>query len=521
MQETPAGSATPRNSSHLKWVLGGVLLLLIGGCAWRLVTVLFATPAIRISPETTVVDGPLAPDGFVDYFAVINDRMSAGVTPENNAAIPLVQALGPAALEGAADEIHFRLEIPLPAVDVQYLVSSTGFGQAPAEPGTMGTVDASFDQTMSRAWTRDEFPDTAAWIDANAAPLELVHEAARREKFFLPLVPAAGNPDLINVTLPLQHCRMIARLLTARAMLQLGEGELEGANQDLLACHQLAGHVGQSPFLLNALLAMAIDAIALKGDAALLADPRLTPDLARRMLAERQSLQPLPDVAQVIDADERFMMIDSVYRLLRGGANPAAGMAPVPVLGIDGNVALTAMNDVYDEAAAALRIESFTERHAQLESVDQKLSARAAAGRNPVATVLKALVGARSAASRQMSDTLLALLAPAIVSAQTAEDRATARRRLLMVGCALAVHRGEQGEYPADLNALVPGLLEAAPLDPFGDQPFLYRRKDDGGYVLFSVGDNLADDGGATADSEPKGDDIRLEIPSPLIEGVR
>jgi hypothetical protein len=374
----------------------------------------------------------------------------------------------------------------------------------------MGAVDASFDQTMSRPWARDEFPDTAAWIDVNTAPLELVHEAARREKFYLPLVPAPGNPGLINVQLSLQHCRMIARLLTARAMLRLGAGDLDGADQDILACHQLAGHVGQSPFLLNALLAMAMDALALKSDAALLSDPRLTPEQARRIFAERQGLRPLPDVAQVIDVDERYLMIDTVHRLLQGGANPAAGIAPVSVVGIDGNVALKSMNDLYGEAAAALRIEAFAERRSKLQALDQELKARAAGARNPVATTLLALVGARSAASRQMSDTLLALLAPAIVSAQTAEDRATARRRLLVVGCALAVHRADQGEYPASLETLVPGLLESAPLDPFGDQPFIYHRTEQGGYQLYSVGENLADDGGATTDSEPKGDDILL-----------
>ena len=84
---------------------------------------------------------------------------------------------------------------------------------------------------------------------------------------------------------------------------------------------------------------------------------------------------------------------------------------------------------------------------------------------------------------------------PAIVSAQTAEDRATARRRLLQVGCALAVHRAEQGEYPVSLDALAPGLLDPVPLDPFGDQPFQYRRTDEGGYRLYSVGENLADAG--------------------------
>ena len=53
------------------------------------------------------------------------------------------------------------------------------------------------------------------------------------------------------------------------------------------------------------------------------------------------------------------------------------------------------------------------------------------------------------------------------------------------------------------------------PLDTFGDQPFIYRRTKEGGYRLYSVGDNLKDDAGATFDSEPKGDDILLAVPVP------
>src|SRR5262245_38359275 len=52
-------------------------------------------PAITISRETTHLTEPLRPDGYVDYLAAINDELSAGVTPENNAAVDLLYAFGP------------------------------------------------------------------------------------------------------------------------------------------------------------------------------------------------------------------------------------------------------------------------------------------------------------------------------------------------------------------------------------------------------------------------------------------
>jgi hypothetical protein len=496
---------------RVRWIVVVLLLLLlcIGGCVYRVVDVVWFSPKIRISPETTVVTGPLRPDGSVDYFAVINERMSEGVTPENNAAVLLVQAIGPGALEGTADEVYYRLGLALPPPEAPRLIDSNEFGRVGAPLGQMGPVDAHLTETMSRAWTRDEFPQSAAWIDANAAALDLVVEATQRERFYVPVVPSPTAPGLVGAALPVQQrSRAIARVLASRAMFRLGAGDLGDAEADLVACHRLASLVGQSPFLISDLVAIAIDAVAAQGDAALLSDARLTAEQARRMLEEHRKLPPLPDVAQTIDGDERFQMIDSTCGLMRAGT----GAAPVPMLGVDGNVMLRSMNGTYDRAAEALRIDDYSQRTAELATLEKDVQARAGK-KSPATLMLSSLIGSRAASSRMSADALLALLAPSIVTAQTAEDRAAARRRLLVIGCALAVYRAEQGESPANLKALTPALLEEVPLDPFGDQPFIYRSTGEGGFRLYSVGQNLKDDGGATPESEPKGDDVLLTVP--------
>src|SRR5713101_3375645 len=48
-----------------------------------------------ISKETTYVTGPLDKDGYIDYAAALNERLGKGVTPENNANVPIWKALGP------------------------------------------------------------------------------------------------------------------------------------------------------------------------------------------------------------------------------------------------------------------------------------------------------------------------------------------------------------------------------------------------------------------------------------------
>jgi hypothetical protein len=77
---------------------GVAVVLLMAAVAFRLQQRLRLDQQITIGPETTVVEGPLAADGLVDYVAAVNELQSEGVTPENNAVVLLIEAFGPAAI---------------------------------------------------------------------------------------------------------------------------------------------------------------------------------------------------------------------------------------------------------------------------------------------------------------------------------------------------------------------------------------------------------------------------------------
>ncbi|HUT07398.1 MAG TPA: hypothetical protein VMY15_01015 [Candidatus Latescibacteria bacterium] len=63
------------------------------------------------------------------------------------------------------------------------------------------------------------------------------------------------------------------------------------------------------------------------------------------------------------------------------------------------------------------------------------------------------------------------------------------------VGLACRVYKSSTGEYPENLEALVPGLLTEVPVDPFTGKPLVYRREGEG-FIVYSLGSNLKDDGG-------------------------
>jgi len=73
--------------------------------------------------------------------------------------------------------------------------------------------------------------------------------------------------------------------------------------------------------------------------------------------------------------------------------------------------------------------------------------------------------------------------------------RSWTRRDVARVGLALEFCRSEKGECPAELDALAPEFLSEVPSDPFTGKPLRYIKTDKG-FVVYSVGPNLSDDGG-------------------------
>jgi hypothetical protein len=77
--------------------------------------------------------------------------------------------------------------------------------------------------------------------------------------------------------------------------------------------------------------------------------------------------------------------------------------------------------------------------------------------------------------------------------------RAETDRSLTIAAIALKRHHLRHGEYPETLDALVPEFVAAVPVDYMDGQPLRYRRNADGSFTLYSVGENLTDDGGDAA----------------------
>jgi hypothetical protein len=74
---------------------------------------------------------------------------------------------------------------------------------------------------------------------------------------------------------------------------------------------------------------------------------------------------------------------------------------------------------------------------------------------------------------------------------------------LAALGCALERYRRSEGQFPETLEMLQPRFIDRLPQDLINRQPLKYHRTPDGQFVLYSVGPDGKDDGGAYPVKKP------------------
>ncbi len=102
---------------------------------------------------------------------------------------------------------------------------------------------------------------------------------------------------------------------------------------------------------------------------------------------------------------------------------------------------------------------------------------------------------------------------PDLTGAVRREARCLANLRLAVTAVALEQFRAaHNNRYPASLSELAPNYLDAVLTDPFDGQPLRYQKQGNG-YLLYSIGADLKDDGGKPMNG--KGGDIVFSVVSP------
>jgi hypothetical protein len=483
----------------------------------------------------------------VDYETALNERISEGVTPENNASVLLWQALDPRpkrSMPMPPDFVRW-LKVPAPPEHGEYFIDLHRYAKDVLKLNPGEQTDALRKQrgwAAQRPWVEKDYPHVAAWLEANEKPLAMVLAATRRPDYYNPLVSRKlgdeGWYGLLGALLPgpLSCLREVAPALAARAMLQAGEGTFDEAWQDLLACQRLGRLIARGAEYNEIVLGRAISQVAGDAELALIERAHPTARQAQDWLRDLQRLPPDGQVADKVDLGMRFMFLNAVMmarrrpigtlrllEFLATGRRPPATAEPEPpqaaLNSLDCDAVLRTGNRWYDRVAAALRVKDRAAREKALDQIEQELKAlKEDAG--SVATVIDALRGGGeygAEVSKKLGVVMIDSLMPAVRWIKRVADRTEQGERNLHLALALAAYRGEHGRYPEGLDLLAPKYLAAVPTDLFSGKALLYRPSERG-YLLYSVGVNGRDEQGQGSDDTPPGDDLRVRMPLPELK---
>lgn len=492
-----------------------------------------SAPEFSIGTETIHLTGPHDADGYIDYEAALNEQLAKGVTPENNANVLLWRLFGPQPEGGEMPAEFFRLlGIDAPPARGDYFIDLERYltEQVPLEPGPQTqAVNDELDRVTQRSWKPQQHPHLAAWLKVNERPFAIAIEAGKRPRYFNPLVSKKtenGAAGLLSALLPnVQKSRQLATALVARAMLHTGDNRTDDAWQDLLATHRLGRAIGRGATLIELLVAIAIEDVAMRGDIALLDSGKLTAKQLQDYPRELSALPPLSTPADKIELGERFFFFDTAMLIRRKGFRAVeVGPGALPdrkevrlLQRVDWGTLLCQASQWYDRVVATLRIPDRTERQCQQARLETEVKALKPKNDGSITNLVPAFLQSDKAVTMRFSGVLISLLVPALIKVQDAADRIEQGQRNLRLAFALAGYHRDHGRYPAKLEALAPKYLAAVPDDIFAGKPLIYRPNETG-YLLHSVGVNGLDEGGRWYDDDPPGDDPRVRMPLPELK---
>jgi hypothetical protein len=323
--------------------------------------------------------------------------------------------------------------------------------------------------------------DLLAWYPKTGCPTGTLSPAdqERLETLFaaypklMPLLEQAANcpgydPQL-DGTLPttqflgpfMEHStkhRVLTRVLRARTALLLSQGRTDQALATQILALRLARHWRREPLIIGYLMTVACENVAMDGvNQVLQAGP--VSASARQALDAELVLHDTMEGHNWALRTERSYSLSSVQEMLGSGFWLTRGFVN------DLTLRLVELFDRYLEKAARPYAAVVSERHA---------ATRFRSGPNPYGA-------------------LVTLLEPALAAAREPAERVRAMSRSLRVLGALQVHASPGSNRVPNLNDL--GLPAEATIDPFSGKP-LHVKKLPQGWMVYSVGSNLVDDGG-------------------------
>ena len=313
----------------------------------------------------------------------------------------------------------------------------------------------------------------AEHLAANAAAVDLLHEAAAIEHCRFPInLNQGASVPLRHLT----HMRNGARLLSLESLLHLEEGRTERALESVLTQFALADSLAQEPVFISYLVRIACHSSAFASLERILSKAQLSDE---QLAAAAGAISRIDVAGHLVRsmAGERclgnacFDAPASALAMRKGIQGvPSFASRAYGAAGLTDTDRLRYLNIMRAQIAAYMLPP--TERTARLQELEAQVKAL------PQTTFL-----ARN---------LLSWLS----GAHERDLHVRALREAALSALAVESWRASHGALPDALTDLVPAYLPRVPQDPFDGKPMRYKRLEPG-YVVYSVGKDRVDNGGA------------------------
>ncbi len=340
------------------------------------------------------------------------------------------------------------------------------------------------------------------------------------------------NASLLNARLAqVQQMRTMSRILTSDVFCMAERDAADEVTEDLLAMLGFGPQAAETPFLVQGLVALALDGMAYRTIEEVLTEyPDLLNDRQLKSVAEKLASHS-PRKLIRIEGEIAFQkdLIQRIYsddgngdgRLTDEGLNfwprlisftgeryeedPLAKTAinvlgpGVAFIGGSRKELEDGIDGVIEEMVAASSQPLYQQPAREPYHFEQLIDKHVS---NPIAKVF------------------MNMLMPAIDQVTLAGERTECSRNAAMIGVAAYRFRLKHDRFPETADELVPNFLTSIPMDVISGDPLKYRLKDDLP-MIFSVGADLDDDGGVESlDSDGKPvSDVILQLGDGTIDG--
>lgn len=282
----------------------------------------------------------------------------------------------------------------------------------------------------------------------------------------------------------LAQMRELSRLVTADAILKARRGDKAGAIRSLNLALALPEKVGKSNVVIEYLVHIAMQQLALKG-------VRISTELAAFSPSELSQIagyihdMKQPDLQSALNGERAFgfwafdsMRTQGLHNLMMSNVTDKSPIS-------------APQRFVRGVSAYISRPLTYADQKRYLEYMAMQIDDLKEGSFDPEASVRYE----RKIAEIPPFFPISKLLTPVFTKVKTQCFKADAYKRMAVAALGLESYKRQKGQYPSSLDELKQIGWQKIEMDPFSQKPFIYNKQADG-YLLYSVGENQKDDGG-------------------------